>query len=169
MAAVLRAATPGDVPALQAIYAHHVLTGFASFEEEAPDEAEMARRLRLLLDGGYPYLVATDPDTGQVLGYAYAGPYRPRSAYRFTVEDSVYIAPDALGRGLGRALLACLIEEATTRGFQQMIAVIGDSGNVGSIALHGALGFAMVGTLRNVGLKRGRVLDSVLMQRSLTP
>lgn len=165
--ALLRPATIDDVAGIQAIYGHHVATGFASFEETPPDLAEMTRRFQVLADGGFPYLVAVEPDAGNVLGYAYAGAYRPRSAYRYTVEDSVYLAPAAIGRGIGRALLTRLIDEASARGFRQMVAVIGDSGNIGSIALHAALGFDHIGTLRNVGLKRGRWLDSVLMQRAL--
>ncbi len=166
---VLRAAVIEDVAAIQAIYAHHVATGFGSFEETPPDLAEMTRRFQVLMDGSYPYLVATDGAGGPALGYAYAGAYRPRSAYRHTVEDSVYVAPAALGRGIGRALLGGLIAEASARGFRQMVAVIGDSGNTGSIGLHAALGFEHIGTLRNVGLKRGRWLDTVLMQRALVP
>lgn len=162
----LRAAEAGDLGAIAAIYAHHVENGFGSFEESAPDIAEMTRRFQAITGAGFPYLVAVDGE-GAILGYAYAGPYRPRSAYRHTVEDSVYVAPGAAGRGVGRALLARLIEEARGRGFRQMIAVIGDSDNTGSIALHRSLGFSLQGVLRHVGLKKGRWLDSVLMQLSL--
>lgn len=165
-AIALRAAEAGDLAAITAIYAHHVESGFGSFEETAPDLAEMTRRFQAITGAGYPYVVAVDED-GAILGYAYAGPYRPRSAYRHTVEDSVYVAPESVGRGIGRALLARLIGEARGRGFRQMIAVIGDSDNTGSIVLHRGLGFSHQGTLRHVGLKKGRWLDSVLMQLSL--
>jgi L-amino acid N-acyltransferase YncA len=162
---VIRAAEPADVAAITRIYAHAVRFGTASFEIEPPDEAEMARRQRALLDGGFPYLVAESD--GAVLGYAYAGPYRPRPAYRFSVENSVYVAPDAHRRGIGRALLDRLIAEAQARGFRQMIAVIGDSDQAASIALHHAAGFRLVGTIAAVGFKHGRWLDSVLMQLEL--
>src|SRR5215475_15510748 len=132
----LRAATAADIPAITRIYEHAVRFGTASFELEPPDGAEMAKRQRALLDGGFPYIVA-EVD-GAVVGYAYAGPYRARPAYRFTVEDSVYIAPEAQRRGLGRLLLERLIAESETRGYRQMIAVIGDSAQHASIALHTA-------------------------------
>jgi L-amino acid N-acyltransferase YncA len=162
---VIRAAAPADIGAITRIYAHAVRFGTASFEIEPPDEAEMARRQRALIDGGFPYLVA-EAD-GAVAGYAYAGPYRPRPAYRFSVENSVYVAPEAHRRGVGRALLDRLIAEAAARGFRQMIAVIGDSDQAASIALHRAAGFRLVGTIAAVGFKHGRWLDSVLMQREL--
>jgi len=162
----LRPAEAADVPGIAALYGHHVAEGFASFEEVPPDAAEMARRRETLVGSGFPYLVAAD-EAGTVLGYAYAGPYRPRSAYRFTVEDSIYVAPAAAGRGIGRALLTRLIEECRARGYRQIIAVIGDSANLPSIQLHRALGFEPAGLLRHVGLKKGRWLDSVLMQLSL--
>ena len=162
---VVRAAVPADIGAITRIYAHAVRFGTASFEIEPPDEAEMARRQRALIEGGFPYFVA-EAD-GTVAGYAYAGPYRPRPAYRFSVENSVYVAPDAHRRGVGRALLDRLIAEAATRGFRQMIAVIGDSDQAASIALHRAAGFRLVGTIAAVGFKHGRWLDSVLMQREL--
>jgi L-amino acid N-acyltransferase YncA len=161
----IRAALPSDIPAIARIYAHAVLHGTASFEIAPPDEAEMARRQRVLLDGGHPYLVA-EAD-GAVLGYAYAGPYRARPAYHWSVEDSVYIAPEAHRRGIGRALLEELIAESERRGFRQMIAVIGDSVQTPSIELHRALGFRLIGTIVSVGFKHGRWLDSVLMQRAL--
>ena len=142
-------------------------TGTASFELEPPDEAEMARRMQALLDGGFPYIVAEID--GALAGYAYAGPYRPRPAYRFSVEDSIYIDPDAQRSGVGRALLEHLIEECERRGFRQMIAVIGDSAQTPSIELHRALGFRMIGDVENVGYKFDRWLDSVLMQRALGP
>lgn len=162
----LRPAEAADVPGIAAIYGRHVAEGFASFEEVPPEPAEMARRRETLVAGGFPYLVAVDA-AGAVLGYAYAGPYRPRSAYRFTVEDSIYIAPEAAGKGVGRALLTRLIEECRALGYRQIVAVIGDSANLPSINLHRALGFEPAGLLRHVGLKKGRWLDSVLMQLSL--
>ena len=161
----IRAATPADVPAITRIYAHAVKHGTASFELEPPDEAEMARRQRTLLDGGYPYLVAEIDNV--LAGYAYAGPYRPRPAYRFSVEDSIYVDPKAQRRGVGRVLLEHLIEECERRGFRQMIAVIGDSAQAPSIELHRSLGFRMIGAVENVGYKFGRWLDSVNMQRAL--
>jgi L-amino acid N-acyltransferase YncA len=161
----IRAATLADIPAIARIYAHAVINGTASFELEPPGEAEMARRMTALLDGGFPYLAAEID--GTLAGYAYAGPYRPRPAYRFSVEDSIYIAPDAHRRGVGRALIDALIAEADARGFRQMIAVIGDSRQTPSIALHRAAGFRMIGAIESVGYKHGRWLDSVLMQRAL--
>ena len=161
----IRPVTPADVPAITRIYAHAVKHGTASFELEPPDEAEMARRQRTLLDSGYPYLVAEIDEA--LAGYAYAGPYRPRPAYRFSVEDSIYVAPNAQRRGVGRVLLEHLIEECERRGFRQMIAVIGDSAQAASIELHRALGFRMIGAVENVGYKFGRWLDSVDMQRAL--
>jgi len=163
----IRSATPADIPAITRIYAHSVRTGTASFELEPPDEAEMTRRMQALLDGGYPY-VAAEIDGG-LAGYAYAGPYRPRPAYRYSVEDSIYIDPHAQRKGVGRGLLENLIEECTRRGFRQMIAVIGDSAQTPSIELHRALGFRMIGNIENVGYKFGRWLDSILMQRALGP
>ena len=161
----LRDATPADLPAITRIYAHAVAYGTASFELEPPSEDEMTRRMRALLDGGFPYWIA-ELD-GTVVGYAYAGPYRARPAYRFTVEDSIYVDPKAQGRGIGRALLDRLIADSTSRGFRLMIAVIGDSAQTPSIELHRAAGFKMVGTFENVGFKFDRWLDSVLMQRAL--
>jgi L-amino acid N-acyltransferase YncA len=163
----IRPATSADIPAITRIYAHAVKHGTASFELEPPDEAEMAHRMRTLLDGGYPY-IAAEID-GVLAGYAYAGPYRPRPAYRFSVEDSIYIDPRAQRRGVGRALLEHLIEECERRGFRQMVAVIGDSAQAASIELHRAAGFRVVGTVENVGYKFGRWLDSVNMQRPLGP
>ena len=161
----VRPATPADIPAITRIYAHAVRHGTASFELEAPDEAEMTRRQRALLDGGYPYLVAESD--GSVAGYAYAGPYRTRPAYRFSVENSIYVAPEAHRRGIGRVLLDALIVESEMRGYRLMIAVIGDSAQTPSIALHRAAGFKMVGAFEGVGYKFDRWLDSVLMQRPL--
>ena len=161
----IRSAGPADIPAITQIYASAVLTGTASFEVEPPDEAEMARRQRVLLDGGYPYLVAELQ--GVVVGYAYAGAYRSRPAYRWTVEDSIYVVPQVHRRGVGRLLLDRVIDECAARDFRQMIAVIGDSQQAASIALHRAAGFRLVGTFEAVGFKFGRWLDTVLMQRAL--
>ena len=161
----LRAATAGDAEATAAIYAHHVRTGTASFEIEPPDTAEMERRWRDVTSRGLPYLVAVAD--GAVIGFAYAGPYRPRPAYRFTVEDSIYVRSEACGRGIGRALLAALIDASGRAGARQMLAVIGDADNAPSIRLHAALGFHHVGLLETVGNKFSRWLDVVLMQRAL--
>jgi phosphinothricin acetyltransferase len=160
-------ATDADLPAIQAIYAHHVLHGLGSFEEVPPSLEEMTRRYRDLRDKGMPYLVARRG--AKILGYAYAGPYRPRIAYRYSVEDSIYVAPDATGQGVGKRLLAELIARCTAMGCRQMIAVIGDSANHGSIGVHKALGFVEAGNLRSVGFKFGRWVDSVFMQRALGP
>ncbi len=161
----IRPAKLSDIPAITRIYAHAVQHGTASFELEPPDEAEMTKRMRYLLDGKYPYIVAEID--GALAGYAYAGMYRARPAYRFTVENSVYIAPEMHRRGVGVALLKALIAEATTRGFRQMIAVIGDNKQAASIGVHEACGFHHVGNLENVGFKHGRWLDTVLMQIAL--
>jgi phosphinothricin acetyltransferase len=165
MTTLIRAASDADIPAITAIYAHAVRFGTATFEIDPPDEAEMAERFRTLAAGGFPYLVATT-DAG-VAGYAYAGPYRTRLAYRNTLEDSIYLDPVFHRRGIGRALLDRLVEESETRGFRQMIAVIGDSAQAGSVAVHRAAGFRTVGTFEGVGHKFGRWLDTVLMQRAL--
>ena len=161
----IRAATEADIPEIQSIYAHHVLTGAGTFEEEPPSVEEIAERFRKVTGRGWAWLVATD-ETG-VLGYAYYTQFRDRSAYRYCVEDSVYVREDVRGQGVGKALVARLIEDATTQGMRQMIAVIGDSENVGSIGVHASLGFQMVGTLRAVGVKFGRWVDVVSMQRPL--
>jgi len=161
----IRPAQPRDLAAITRIYDHAVRHGTASFEIEPPDEREMARRYEALRAGGYPYLVA-ELD-GAIVGYAYAGPYRARAAYRWSVEDTIYVAPSSQRRGIGRALLERLIADAEAGGFRQMIAVIGDSANASSIELHRAAGFRMVGTFDNVGFRFGRWLDSVLMQRPL--
>jgi len=163
----IRPATPIDIPAIARIYAHAVKHGTASFEIEAPDQTEMARRQRELVDAGFPY-IAAELD-GRLLGYAYAGPYRVRPAYRFTVEDSIYVDHQAQRSGVGRMLLDHLIANSTDRGFRQMIAVIGDSAQTASVELHRAAGFRMVGNLESVGHKFGRWLDSVIMQRALGP
>lgn len=151
--------------AITAIYAHHVRHGSASFETRVPDVVEMTRRRTALLEGGFPYVVVEDD--GVVLGYAYAGAYRPRAAYSNTVEDSIYLRSDATGRGLGSHLLTALIGACEARGFRQMIAVVGDSANIPSIRVHERQGFRRIGTLEAVGYKHGRWLDIVLLQRRL--
>src|SRR5262245_33665871 len=165
MTALLRAAHPADVPAIAGIYGHHVLHGLASFELEAPSIDEMLRRFEAITAAGYPYLVATEDD--RVLGYAYASAFRTRPAYRHTVEDSVYIDPIAVGRGMGRQLLLALIEACTQAQFRQMIAVIGDSANEASIGLHRACGFDRMSVFVATGFKHGRWVDTVFMQRAL--
>jgi L-amino acid N-acyltransferase YncA len=161
----IREAREDDVPDLQAIYAHHVLYGTGTFEEEPPPVEEMAARFHEVVDRGFVWLVAVDP-TG-VLGFGYYAPFRERSAYRFTVEDSIYVREDVRGQGVGKALVARLIELATAAGLRQMIAVIGDAENIGSIGVHATLGFHMVGTMKSTGIKFGRWLDVVTMQRPL--
>jgi phosphinothricin acetyltransferase len=163
--ALVRTATELDVPALTEIYAHHVRYGAATFEIDPPDVVEMERRRVELLSQGLPYLIA-EAD-GRVAGYAYASRYRPRPAYRFTVEDSVYIHPDFQARGLGRMLLARLIELCNAERYRQMVAIIGDSANSRSIRLHERLGFRRVGVLESAGRKFGRWIDTVIMQRAL--
>ena len=162
---ILRDAAEPDLIAVQAIYAHHVAHGTGTFEEEAPDLAEMNRRWREVRERGFPWLVAEVQ--GRVVGYSYANWFRPRSAFRFTCEDSVYLAPDWRARGLGTQLLGALLARCTAAGARQMLAVIGDSANQGSVRLHARLGFVPVGTMRDVGLKFGRWLDVVIMQRPL--
>lgn len=154
-----------DLAAITRIYAHHVLHGTGSFELEPPGEAEIARRRAVVIEAGWPYLVAEDE--GHIVGYAYANQYRPRPAYRFCVEDSVYVDARLQRGGAGRALVGELIERCTAIGARQMIAVIGDSANAASIGLHRALGFETVGVLRDTGWKFGRWLDTVYMQRAL--
>ncbi len=160
----LRPAQPEDIPAVQAIYAHHVLHGLGTFEEIPPTQAEMANRCAAVVERGLPWLVAEE---GEVLGYAYAGPFRTRAAYRFTVEDSVYVADAARGKGIGRALLAAVISECEAMGLRQLIGVIGDSGNAASIALHRACGFDLTAIIPDVGWKFERWVDVVWMQRAL--
>ena len=162
---IVRASTEADVARCAEIYRYHVLHGTASFEIDPPDLAEMKKRRAHVLDLGLPHLVAERD--GRVLGYAYAGNWRPRPAYKYSVEDSIYIDKDAVGQGVGRALLPVLIEQCTGLGKRQMVAVIGDSAQIASIKLHESCGFEMVGTLRSIGFKFGRWLDSVLMQRAL--
>lgn len=161
----VRDATPDDIPAIAAIYGQAVAHGVASFEIEPPSEEEMLRRMRLLLDGNYPYVVAERQ--GEVVGYAYAGPHHSRPGYRWTVDSSIYVSPAAQRGGVGSVLLGRIVADAEARGFRQMIAVIGDSANAGSIAVHRRHGFRDVGTFRSVGRKHGRWLDSVHMQRAL--
>lgn len=157
----VRTAVAGDAAAITAIYTHHVRHGVGTFEEDPPDPAEIEARMRR----GH-WLVAEDPDA-PLAGYASYGPYRPRSAYRFTVEDSVYVRPDAVGRGVGTMLLAALVEHARAAGYRQMVAAVGSSDNAASIALHERHGFVHAGVLCEVGTKFGRVLDVVLLQRRL--
>jgi L-amino acid N-acyltransferase YncA len=161
----IRDCVAGDLAAITAIYRYAVLSGTGTFEIDPPDETEMAARHARLTGQGYPFLVACA--AGEVLGYAYAGPYRERAAYRFLVEDSIYVREDCQGRGAGSALIERLIEECVARGFRQMVAVIGDSENIGSIRLHAKAGFVASGTLTAAGWKAGRWLDVVLMQRAL--
>jgi L-amino acid N-acyltransferase YncA len=163
----VRAAAQGDIPAIQAIYAHHVLHGLASFEEVPPDAAEMRRRYDEITGMGLPYLAAVQGR--EVLGYGYCSLYRTRSAYRYALEDSVYVREGQQGKGIGSLLLGELLRMCAGLGYRQVIAVIGDSGNTPSIALHARHGFLRVGTLRSTGWKFGRWVDSVLMQRPLGP
>jgi L-amino acid N-acyltransferase YncA len=161
----IRPAGIADLPFVTDIYAHAVRFGTATFELVPPDLAEMTRRFHALMDDGFPYFVAVLD--GRVVGYAYAGAYRPRPAYRFTVENSVYLDLAIHRRGIGRQLLQRLIGECAARGFRQMIAVIGDSANAASVGVHSQCGFQMIGTHPNVGLKFGRWLDTVMMQLAL--
>ena len=161
----MRDARPADLPRVQAIYAHHLLHGTASFEEEPPSLAEVMRRYEHVLGRALPYLVAELDE--EVVGFSYAGPYRLRSAYRFTVENSVYVDAALAGRGIGAALLGELVACCEGRGMREIVAIIGDSGNAASIGLHRRFEFEPIGTLRGVGFKFGRWLDSVLMQRRL--
>lgn len=162
---LVRPATPEDMDQVQSIYAYYVTRTAASFEEEVPSVAEMRRRRDEVVARNLPYLVAVED--GEVLGYTYAGPWRPRSAYRYTVEDSIYVAPFVQRRGVGKALLGTLIDCCAELGYRRMIAVIGDSANQGSIGLHRSLGFRQEGVLRGVGLKFGRWVDVVIMHRVL--
>jgi len=162
---VLRPAEAGDFERIHEIYAHHVRHGLASFEEEPPTRAELVERHAAIVGRGLPYLVALKD--GRLVGYSYAAPYRTRSAYRFTVEDSVYLAPEAAGQGIGRQLLSAVLARCTELGYRQMVAVIGDSGNAASIGLHHSLGFRMIGSIEGAGFKLGRWVDSVLIQRAL--
>jgi L-amino acid N-acyltransferase YncA len=167
-AAVLRPCAAADIPAITAIYAHYVRTSLATFDEVAPSEAEMSRRHGELAAARLPFLVAVD-HRDVPLGFAFATYFRPRSAYRFTLEDSIYVAPEVTRRGIGGALLARLIELCAAQGFRQMMAMIGDSGNAASIGLHSQAGFTRAGLLPGVGFKLGRWIDCVVMQRALGP
>lgn len=161
----LRDSAPGDAEAIAAIYAHHVRFGLGTFEETPPSVDEIRQRREGILALGLPFLVATVGE--RIVGYAYVGLYRTRSAYRYTLEDSIYVAAEAARRGVGRALLARLIERCDGLGYRQMVAVIGDSDNRASIRLHAALGFEHIGVQPAVGFKHGRWVDSILMQRAL--
>lgn len=165
LSVLVRDAVADDMAQVQAIYAFYVARTAASFEEEPPSVDEMRRRLATTRERGLPYLVAEEK--GEVLGYTYAGPFRSRSAYRYTVEDSIYVAPFVTRRGIGGTLLQALIDRCTGLGYRQMIAVIGDSANQGSIGLHRSMGFRQEGVLRGVGLKFGRWVDVVIMHRVL--
>ena len=162
----VRDAAPGDIPAITAIYAHHVRHGTGTFEEEPPAEADIAARVAKVQADGFAWLVAED-EAGQILGYGYFAPFRPRSAYRFTAENSVYVRDDIRGQGVGKAVVAELLRRAEAKGIRQMVAVIGDSENVGSIGLHLSLGFRQAGVLKAVGMKFGRWVDVVQMQKAL--
>jgi L-amino acid N-acyltransferase YncA len=164
---LVRPAALQDLPAIQSIYAHHVLNGLASFEEEAPPLEEMRRRYEDVAGRGLPYLAAEE--NGEILGYGYCTLYRSRSAYRFTLEDSIYVKRGKQGKGIGKAVLGELIARCEALNYRQMIAVIGDSANAASIAVHASLGFVRAGNLRSTGYKFGRWVDSVLMQRPLGP
>lgn len=163
----VRDAQEADMPALQRIYARHVLSGLATFEETAPSIEEMAARRRAALDLGLPYLVAEAE--GAILGYCYAAPYRSRPAYRYAIEDSIYVADGLGGKGVGTVLLSALIVRCEAGPWRQMLAVIGDSGNLASIGLHRRFGFEMIGALRAVGFKFGQWADTPIMQRALGP
>jgi L-amino acid N-acyltransferase YncA len=161
----IRPARAGDLAQITAIYAHYVRTHPATFELDPPDEREMTARWTKIREAGLPYMVAADED--DILGYCYVTPYRPRPAYRFTLENSIYIAQDQQRRGIGGALLKQVLDACQQQGYREVVAIIGDSQNVASIRLHQQAGFVQVGTLRNVGFKFDRWLDSVIMQRSL--
>jgi L-amino acid N-acyltransferase YncA len=162
---IVREATEADAEALAAIYGDAVLHGFGTFEEDPPTPDDMDGRRRAVQERGLPYLVAEDG--GRVLGFAYAGPFRPRAAYRYTLEDSVYVSPQAKGKGVGRAVLSAVIAACEALGIRQLMAVIGDTENLGSIGLHRALGFEQTGVGRSVGFKHGRWVDIVHMQKPL--
>lgn len=161
----IRPSQPQDIPAITAIYAHHVLHGTGTFEVDPPSEGDMGSRREDILSKGLPYLVAVDG--ANILGFAYCNWFKPRPAYRFSAEDSIYMAPNAQGLGLGRALLAELMMQAEKAGVRKLIAVIGDSANAGSIGLHRSVGFAHVGTLKSCGWKFDRWLDVVMMDKAL--
>jgi len=162
---IVREATAADAEALADIYGDAVLHGFGTFEEDPPSAADMDGRRRAVQEKGLPYLVA-EVD-GRVLGFAYAGPFRPRAAYRYTLEDSVYVLPEAKGKGVGRAVLSAVIEACEALGIRQLMAVIGDTENAGSVGLHRSLGFEQTGVGKSVGFKHGRWVDIVHMQKAL--
>lgn len=162
----VRPALPADAPRLAEIYGHHVRHGFGTFEEDPPPAEEMARRLAAVVEAGLPYLAAEAAD-GALMGFAYAGPFRLRAAYRYTVEDSVYVAPEAVGQGVGRAVLGAVLDHCAALGLRHVIAVIGDSGNAASIALHTSLGFQPAGVGQGLGWKHGRWVDIVWMRKPL--
>lgn len=164
---IIRPSQNSDIPKITAIYAHHVLHGTGTFEVEPPNEADMKQRRADVLSKNLPYLVVTEGE--QLLGFAYCNWFKPRPAYRYSAEDSIYLAADAAGRGLGRVLLAELMTQAEHAGVRKLIAVIGDSNNLGSIGLHRSAGFSHVGTLKSSGWKFGRWLDVVLMDKALGP
>ncbi len=166
---MIRDAEESDLHRIQSIYAYHVLNGLGSFEEIPPDVDEIARRFHSIREQGCPYIVSIEESSGILQGYAYAGPYRSRSAYRYTVENSVYVAPDHRGFGVGGTLLKALVAMCEQLKKRQMVAVIGDSGNEASIRLHRAQGFEHAGTLKSVGYKHGRWVDTVFMQKELGP
>ena len=157
-----------DIASVTQIYAHHVTFGTGSFEITPPDETEIKRRFTALYDRNYPVILAHHNDDNDIAGFAYFGPYKERAAYYHTVEDSIYVHPDYLRLGIGQLMLTELIQRATDAGFLQMMAVIGDSDNAGSIGIHSAMGFQMIGTARNIGHKFGRLLDVVYMQKDLS-
>jgi len=162
---IIRPASAADAPAVASIYGHHVLHGLGTFEEVPPSEEEISRRIAAVLDHGLPYLVAEEGKA--VVGFAYAAPFRPRAAYRYTAEDSVYVAPEWIGKGVGKALVARVIAACEAKGLRQLVAVVGDSANAGSIGLHRSLGFEHAGVGRAFGFKHGRWVDIVWMQRAL--
>ena len=161
----LRPSTDADVPSITAIYAHHVLHGTGTFETTPPTEQDMANRRLDVLGRGLPYLVAEQG--GRILGFAYCQWFKPRPAYRYSAEDSIYLHPDAAGQGIGKQLLAALVHQAEAAGIRKLIAVIGDSANAGSIGVHRSLGFDKVGTIQSCGWKFGRWLDIVLMEKAI--
>lgn len=165
---VIRDSQPGDISAIATIYAHYVATSLATFDEIPPSCEEMTQRRAEVLDAGLPFIVAVEDD-GRVLGYAYAGAFRRRTGYRYTLEDSIYVERSATHRGIGTALLSALIERCAAAGYRQMVAVIGDRAHAASIGLHQKLGFAQIGVLPAIGFKFGRWVDVVLMQRTLGP
>lgn len=163
---IIRSAGPSDAPIVRAIYAHHVTHGVGTFEETPPTDEQMAQRMADVAARGLPWVVAQD-EGGRVMGYAYASPFRLRSAYRYTAEDSVYVAPDRQGRGVGKAALTEVVARCEALGLRQLLAVIGDSANCGSIGVHRSLGFEHIGTSPGLGFKQDRFLDVVFMQKSL--